>query len=52
MFICKNSSSAWFGLVHAKVGTRTARKMEMSPPCMVEAGIILEVSPLVCNMGT
>jgi hypothetical protein len=52
MFIYKNSSSAWFGPVHAEAGTRTARKMEMSPPCMVEAGIILEVSPSVYNMGT
>lgn len=47
MFIYKNSSSAWYGPVHAEVGTRTARKMEMSPLFMVEAGIILEVSPLV-----
>lgn len=41
--ICRSFLSAWCGLDHAKVGTRIARKTDMSPPCTVEAGINLEV---------
>jgi hypothetical protein len=40
---CKNSSNEWCGLDHAEVGTRIARKTDMSPQYTVEAVIILEV---------